>query len=160
MSPALASAACPFDLVRLSFIGDDRRQAACLLRAPGPGGTLTQTPSRLPRDLARRLGHPTKISLAALRDQLLARGAPAEMIAHLGDPVSRGRDNDPSAPSARYFVIHDTSQPNFGAAPFPADLDTSEAVNDLSRYPGPDAVAHLFINRRGEMVVGHDLSVP
>jgi hypothetical protein len=82
------------------------------------------------------------------------------MIAHLGDPVSRARDNDPAAPAARYFVIHDTSQPYLGAAPFPADLDTSDAVNDLSKYPGPDAVAHLFINRRGEMVVGHDFSVP
>jgi hypothetical protein len=89
------------------------------------------------------------------------RGLPADFVDRLADPVSTARDGDPAAPAARYFVIHDTSEPYLGGAPaFPPDIDTSDAVNDLTHYLGPNAVAHVFINRRGGMVVGHDLSVP
>ena len=160
LTPVMAAAACPFDADRLTFTGDDRRQAACLLRAPGPGGVLAQAPAKVPRALARRLGRPAHIDPRVLTRALTAAKAPADMILHIGDPVSRARDNDTASPQARYFVIHDTSQPYFGAAPFPGDIDTSDAVNDLSAYQGADAVAHLFINRRGQMMVGHDLSVP
>ena len=35
----------------------------------------------------------------------------------------RAEDNDPQAPMARYFVIHDTSGPNFGRRSFPDEID-------------------------------------
>ena len=44
-------------------------------------------------------------------------------------------------------MIHDTSTPYVGAAPFPPDLDQPDwSGNDLSRWAGPDAVAHLFVD--------------
>jgi hypothetical protein len=150
---------CRFDPETLAFAGSPTDQAGCLLRHVAPGGILDARPARLPAGLRRRLNHPAKIDRRRLALYLIARGVPAALVDHLGDPVSRARDNDPTAPLARYFVIHDTSRPYLAATPFPADMDTSAVVNDLDGYLGPEAVAHVFINRRGEMVVGHDLSV-
>jgi hypothetical protein len=151
---------CGFDIDRLAFAGSPREQAACLLRHVGPGGVLDGAPAKLPPDLAARLGEPASIDRARLRLYLRGRPRVAALAASLSDPVSRARDNAPDAPLARYFVIHDTSQPFFADAPLPADIDSSDAVNDLSGYLGPNAVAHLFINRRGEVAVGHDFSEP
>ena len=153
--------ACGFDVASLSFAGSAATQAACLLRLPGPGGQLPSAPATLPRALRERLDRPTRLDPAAVARAATKHGLPAAFVESLSQPVSTARDGDATAPAARYFVIHDTSEPYLGAAPaFPADIDTSDAVNDLTHYLGPDAVAHVFINRRGEMVVGHDLSVP
>jgi hypothetical protein len=152
---------CRFDVARLAFAGAPAEQAACLLRHVGPGGVLSATPAVLPQALAARLDRPTGLSRAALAGDPRLRALSADLASQMDMPVSRGNDNDPAAPLARYFVIHDTSEPYLGAAPaFPADIATSEAVNDLSHYLGPDAVAHVFINRRGEIAVGHDFAVP
>jgi hypothetical protein len=152
---------CRFDIARLAFAGAPADQAACLLRHVGPGGALADAPAVLPAPLAARLDQPTGVDRAKLARNPRVRRVSPQLADHLDEPVSRGNDNDPAAPLARYFVIHDTSEPNLGAAPaFPPDIDTSDAVNDLSHYLGPDAVAHVFINRRGEVVVGHDLGAP
>jgi hypothetical protein len=153
--------ACRFDVASLAFAGKPADQAACLLRHPEPGGRLPAAPARLPRALRSRLDRPVRLDIDAVARVARKRGLPADFVDRLADPVSHARDGDPSAPSARYFVIHDTSEPYLGAAPaFPADIDASDAVNDLTHYLGPNAVAHVFTNRRGEMVVGHDFSVP
>ena len=56
-------------------------------------------------------------------------------------------------------MLHDTSVPWLGNAPaFPPDDDP--ALNELARFAGPEAVAHVFVNRRGETLVGHDFRVP
>ncbi len=151
---------CRFDPDRLAFAGSPAVQAACLLRPVAPGGVIAPASARLPRALRRRLARPVRIDPARLAQYLAASGAAKDLADHLMDPVSRARDNDPTAPLARYFVIHDTSQPYLGAAPFPPDIDTSDAVNSLGHYLGPDAVAHVFTNRRGDIAIGHDLSVP
>jgi hypothetical protein len=151
---------CGFDPDRLAFAGSAPEQAACLLRHVWPGGGLDSAPATLPADLAARIGGPVDIDRERLIHYLEARPAVAALARRLDEPVSRGGDNARESPKARYFVIHDTSQPYFAGAPFPADMDTSDAVNDLSGYLGPNAVAHLFINRRGVVVVGHDFSEP
>jgi hypothetical protein len=153
--------ACRFDVAALAFQGSPATQAACLLRHPGRGGVLPAAPARLPRALRSRLDRPVRLDIAAVARVARMRGLPADFVDRLADPVSTARDGDPTAPSARYFVIHDTSEPYLGAAAaFPADIDASDAVNDLTHYLGSNAVAHVFTNRRGEMVVGHDFSVP
>jgi hypothetical protein len=152
---------CRFDVAHLAFAGTPDEQAACLLRHVGPGGVLTATPANLPPALAARLDRPTALDRARLARDPRLRRLSAALADHMDMPVSRGNDNDPGAPLARYFVIHDTSEPYLGAAPaFPPDIDTSDAVNDLTHYLWPDAVAHVFVNRRGEIVVGHDFGVP
>jgi hypothetical protein len=62
-------------------------------------------------------------------------------------------DNDPSAPMARYFVIHDTSGPNFGHRAFPEEVDNGnfqdqqpEQIQMLGRL-GQGACRHQPIRR-------------
>ena len=56
-------------------------------------------------------------------------------------------------------MVHDTSTPWLGDAnAFPPDDDP--ALNNLARFAGPDAVAHVFVNRRGDTLLGHDFGVP
>ncbi len=149
---------CHFSVVALSFQGSPLDQARCLLRHVGPRGVISPYPARLPRVLAARIGRPVEISPEVL-DRYLGPGR-LGMPGGLRDPVSRANDNDPAAPLARYFVIHDTSSLYLGSKPFPPDLDTSPAINDVTPFLGPNAVAHAFVKRTGEIVWGHDFSVP
>ena len=61
---------------------------------------------------------------------------------------------------AHYFVLHDTSAPYLADAPFPESLDESPGVNRLDGYRRGAAKAHVFVNRRGEVYLGHDFRVP
>jgi hypothetical protein len=76
-------------------------------------------------------------------------------------PVSRAHNNDLGSPMARYFVIHDTSGPNYGHRPFPDDINENPKLNNLRNFYCPDGwgKAHVFISRTGELLVGHDYSV-
>lgn len=63
---------------------------------------------------------------------------------------------------ARYFVIHDTSGPNYGRRPFPTDINGDTNFNKLADFKCDDGwgKAHVVVNRAGEMLVDHELSVP
>ena len=71
-------------------------------------------------------------------------------------------DNNPEAPAARYFVIHDTSGPNYGHRSFPDDIDSTAKFNNLKSYYCPDGwgKAHVVVNRSGDMIVDHDFGIP
>ena len=63
---------------------------------------------------------------------------------------------------ARYFVIHDTSGPNYGSRSFPADIDDTSRINDLTHFECSDGhgKAHVVVNRVGGMLLNHELSIP
>jgi hypothetical protein len=154
---------CGFDPERASFAGEPVEQAKCLLRAfdrtRNIGPALEALPPGLESRVGRTSGLPQRQALARLlvELELLWDYAP-----FLWTPLSRARDNDPAAAQARYFVIHDTSGPYFGLRPFPADIDENRRLNNLARFRCGDgwAVAHVVINRRGEMMLGKELSQP
>jgi hypothetical protein len=163
VAPSVAyPAGCEFDVERLAFAGTPLGQAACLLRSAVDVGVLEPPLDRLPPNLAFRIGREVVLSRDTIRQYLAARGlTEAGLGGALDAPLSQAWDGAADAATARYFVIHDTSTPFLGKAAFPADLDNSDAVNGLGRYRAAgNEVAHLFINRRGETLVGHDLSVP
>jgi len=154
---------CAFDLDTLSFAGEPTQQAMCLLRGFDKSRNLAPMLTNLPPVLAERLGRssavPARETLSALLSKLdLER----EFAANLWQPVSRARDNDPTAPLARYFVIHDTSGPNFGGRAFPADIDVNPKLNNLQPFWCADgwATSHVVINRIGGMLVTHDFQIP
>jgi hypothetical protein len=151
--------ACGFDVATLNFQGSPKQQAACLLRHVGRKGVIDPAPARLPKVLRARVGEPVRLDPAAIARQLQATGC-AALVESLSWPVSRAHDNDPKAPQLRYFVIHDTSTPYLGERPFPPRMDQDPAVNDVSPYTGPNAVAHAFIDRKGALIWGHDFSTP
>ncbi len=162
-----AEYACRFNTETLTFeVGDARAQARCLLRHVGPGGVLGPELALTP-NLERLVGQPVAFTPAKLAAYIEAQPRSPAQAAEwkkaadaLDKPVSRAWDNRPDAPAARYFVIHDTSEPNFRDQPFPKDLNNDPAVNDLSMYFEKDPVAHVFNNRKGEIAVGHDFGVP
>jgi len=153
---------CKFDTETMAFAGTAPEQASCLLRTVRILGNVDATPAVLPANLAGFVGQPVGISKSKLRQAISALGlTEAGLGGSLDDPLSRGDTNNPHAPEARYFVIHDTSSPNFGNQQFPDDIDTSDRVNRLDSYrSASDARAHIFLNRRGEIYVGHDFAVP
>jgi hypothetical protein len=154
---------CVFNPDTLSFSGEPAQQAACLVRPVGPWAKLGPLLESLPPALAARVGRSAaaidRVAVAALVARV---GVEKEFTDFLLYPISRAQDDDPFAPTARYFVIHDTSGPNLGARSWPDDIDDNVEINNLRRYRCADAheIAHVVINRAGAMLVGHDFSVP
>ncbi len=67
-----------------------------------------------------------------------------------------------NSPALKYFVIHDTSGPNYGHRAFPDDINTNPKINNLKSFVCNDewGKAHVVINRMGDILVNHDFSVP
>ncbi len=101
-------------------------------------------------------------SREALASYLSKQDLDTDFAGYLWVSVSRAHDNDPDAPMARYFVVHDTSGPNYGRRPFPDNIDTHPQYENLADYARSDGWgrAHVFINRTGEMLLAHDYSIP
>jgi penicillin amidase len=152
--PLAAATSCGFDKDALTFAGTPLEQAKCLLRHVRQGGALDPPLAVLPPPLEELIDQPVMISAAALRKWLAERGiSEAEIGGPVTDRLSRARNDESVAPSARYFVIHDTSIPSLCEAPsFPAEMDQpSWRWNGLQEYANfPEA--HLFITRDGKSV--------
>jgi len=155
--------ACAFDSETLSFAGTPTEQAMCLMRGMDSSRNLEPRLQSLPHALAERIGQTTGLpSRATLSDYLATLELEGEFGDFLWLPVSRARDNELTAPMARYFVIHDTSGPNFGRRSFPDDIDDGGKVNDLRNFECHDGwgKAHVVISRTGELLLAHDYSIP
>jgi TonB family protein len=154
---------CAFDPETLSYAGTPVQQATCLMRGMDVSRNLLPRLSSLPAPLASRIGQTTGLPSRATLSNYLAQQDPEGALGdYLWLPVSRARNNDLDSPMARYFVIHDTSGPNYGHRPFPEDIDESPKLNDLRNFYCPDGwgKAHVFISRTGALLVGHDYSIP
>jgi hypothetical protein len=138
-------------------------QSRCLLRPVLRGAELGPVRTTLPKMLAKIL---STSSMSIRRDQfrhyLSLKGiSEAEIGGSLDSPVSRSNNNAEQGEPVRYFIIHDTSTPNYLGAPFPADIDASSwEGNRLSRWLKGKLLAHVFISRTGESVTPVDFSQP
>lgn len=141
----------------MAYAGTPVEQARCLLRFVQPGGSLAVA-TRLPGPLERMIGKPVDLGQAAFAAYLKGIGvAAADIGGPLDQPLARTEGGHPAA----YFVIHDTSTPNYGTAPIPAEIDSPTwAFADLRSWHGPNAVAHMFIARDGHSLTGHDYAEP
>jgi len=154
---------CEFDPEKFSFKGTPAEQAACLARPVLFGGAIAKEPGKLPEIFLKRVG--TKLDLPKRGDLMsyaVAAGFALEVGIGLPLPLSRANSGDENAPEARYFVIHDTSAPNFRTRAFPDDIDADRGINSLNRYRCANAIeaAHYFINRPGQILKAHDYIVP
>jgi hypothetical protein len=155
---------CGFDQATMSFHGDGVEQARCLMRGMDETRNLGPQMAMMPAPLADRVGNeaglPTREALSTYLSKLDLEW---DFAQYLWLPVSRANDNDPAAPMARYFVIHDTSGPNFGHRAFPEEVDNSYAkINSLNKFKCSDGwgKAHVVINRSGDMLLNHELEIP
>lgn len=155
--------ACGFDPQTMSYRGEPVEQAKCLMRSMDATRNLAPMLEGLPAALASRVGQdsglPAREALSAL---LSKQDLEWEFAYFLWQPISRAKDNDPAAPMARYFVIHDTSGPNFGHHAFPDDLNVNPKINNLENFKCDDGWgrAHVVISRSGGMLVSHDYGTP
>ncbi len=141
---------CNFDARTLLFAGTPIEQAQCLLRRVEPGGAAAADEG-LPPTLKAVIGQRVDIDVVKLSKQLRGDRIPIPATT----PVSETTDHF----RATYFVIHDTSSPYLGKSDFPAHFDSNDRFNDVREFLGKDAVAHLFNDRLGHVVVGHDFEV-
>lgn len=152
---------CNFDPETSSFAGNPAEQMRCLVTPVRTGGYLNERLEKLPPAFQDYVGHAKEMpGRDALRALLRERGLEDTFGPGLSDPVSHAHDNDPNARGATYFVIHDTSSPNFGGKPWPVDIDGDLKLNSLLRYACSNKIerAHTFINRSGEIFYPHDFS--
>jgi hypothetical protein len=154
---------CAFNPETASFQGEPAEQLRCLLRAFDASRNLGPPRDSVPAAFAERAGQaaglPTREALLTLTSQLDLEW---DFGSYLWQPLARARDNDPEAPAARYLVIHDTSGPNYGRRPWPANIDEHPKINNLRQFRCSDGweVAHVVINRTGGMLLGHELATP
>jgi Protein of unknown function (DUF3141) len=146
---------CGFDQATMSFHGDGVEQTRCLMRGMDETRNLGPQMAMMPAPLADRVGNeaglPTREALSTYLSKLDLEW---DFAQYLWLPVSRANDNDPTAPMARYFVIHDTSGPNFGHRAFPEEVDNGNSkINSLNKFKCSDGwgKAHVVINRSGDM---------
>ncbi len=154
---------CKFDPPTLSFDGDARTQAACLAQQVATFGKIDAPRTDMPAAIADFVGTSKDLpDRTGLRRLLQERGADSVFGATLDQPVSHAQDGDPLARSATYFVIHDTSSPNYMGRGWPADINTDTNINNLNRYSCDNKIerAHVFINRMGAIMLSHDFEMP
>ena len=147
---------CRFDRETLSFAGTPLEQAICLLRKVEQGGVRQS--QVLPAVLTRLMRDGGAPSQAMLEAALAAFPEPYRTYAveHARDPVSQTEAGLPLA----YFVIHDTSTPFYHSEPFPKRLESDLLVNSFEPYIVGQPVAHIFLNRVGQIWAGHDFVEP
>lgn len=147
---------CRFDRDTLTFAGTRLEQATCLLRRIEL--LAVRREQRLPR-VIRRLMESEGAPTAAQKEAALAAFPEpyrAYAIEHAEAPVSQTEAGLPLL----YFVIHDTSTPFYANEAFPEDLDNDPLVNSFDPYLAggiaSDPVAHIFLNRQGQIWAGHE----
>lgn len=119
-----ANTSCGFDTNTLSFPGTPLEQARCLLRPVKPHGELAAPLATLPAPLENLIGQPVKLDIASIQKYLSAHGIAEDAI---GGPLTNHC-------GAKYFVIHDTSTPNYGDASIPTNINTAAwPLNNLDR---------------------------
>jgi hypothetical protein len=152
---------CKFDTNKLTFPGSAQEQAKCLLRPVKMMGNLGPVLNDLPKTLKQLVGQDVAIDRSKIRALLTSFNLKEDDLGgSLDGPLSRAHNNASSAPMARYFVIHDTSQFHDGSS-FPANDDGE--LNNLVQFK-PKKAAHLFNNRlapaSSSFYAAHDFDTP
>jgi hypothetical protein len=159
LKPASAQqAACPFDIDRMSFSGSPTEQALCLLRPVLRYAHLGTAEAALPEPLHSLVGRSIDITPERMAAFLAERGVRESDI---GGPLGFGVSSAGTT-RARYFVIHDTSSPNYKEKPFPANLnEPSWSDRQMSVYRNATKkAAHVFISRTGASLTQVDFGTP
>ena len=147
---------CRFDRDTLIFAGSPVEQATCLLRKVELMGK--KSPQPLPpviQHLMEQGGAPNaaqKVAAIAAFPEPYRTYA----IGYQDKPSSQTEGGVPLL----YFVIHDTSTPFLANEKFPHRLNDDPKVNSFASYLADEPVAHIFLNRQGQIWAAHEFSVP
>jgi hypothetical protein len=133
------------------------------LRDVGQWGRVDTQKYRLPEIFENLIGTEVKISKSSLRNYISGLGIKeADVGGDLDQELSHARSGNPNSPQASYFVIHDTSMPNFQEKEFPSNInEPSWKYNDLSMWNRNNmSKAHAFVNRTGSSISPVQFSRP
>lgn len=144
---------CHFNSAQLSFEGSPLDQARCLLRTVKPHGIVAEAPADLPPVLSGLLASPAALGVtkAQLRSFLQTQGIAENTVGgSVTDRICHANSDDPNAPLARYFVIHDTSFKLGAGQDFDPDFINTAAWSGNKLSGLPDGKTHIYITRLGE----------
>lgn len=136
---------CRFNTATLAFAGDAPAQADCLLRFVKFKGSGS-TPQAIPAAIRSRVWEPVDLSLTQLHTCLTGKNLP---VAEFGTASAIGTE----AKKLKYFVIHDTSSPEFSTtAGFPPNINMeSWSGNQISTgWVDLKDRVHFIVNRTGK----------
>lgn len=144
---------CKFDEKTLQFIGTPIEQARCLLRPNKPRGILDKELQKLPKPLESLIGSKVKLKKDKLRKYLETNKFDQnDLGGNLDEALAKAKLPNGEEIQTLYFIIHDTSTPNYGKADFPADINEKTwRFNNLEIWL-KNPVAHIFVNRLGESI--------
>ncbi|MCW1402275.1 hypothetical protein OKA06_08030 [Novosphingobium sp. MW5] len=156
--PAMAEeiGECRFDRDTLTFAGTPLEQATCLLRKIEL--FAVRKPQPVPPVIVRLMTDAPPPSPAQKAAAIEAFPEPYRTYArqYADAPVSQTEEGLP----LQYYVIHDTSTPFYKSDPFPRNLNKDEKVNSFQPYMtdeiAKEPVAHIFLNRVGQIWAGHE----
>ena len=149
---------CRFDTAALTFAGTPLEQATCLLRKIEQ--LAVRKPQPLPKVIVRLMTEGGAPSPPQIEAALAAFPEPYQAFARANAalPLSQTEEGLP----ALYFVIHDTSTPFYANESFPRRLNDDPQVNSFAPYMSggiaAEPVAHIFLNRQGQIWAGHDFA--
>jgi hypothetical protein len=145
------NSSCQFDHRTLQFVGDPLDQARCLLRPNNPRGILAEPLKKLPQPLEKLIGRAVRPTREKLRKYLQKLQLDEQTLGgSLDKPLSTAKLPNGEQIPALYFIIHDTSTPNYGKELFPADInEPGWKYNKLEMWL-QNPVAHAFVNREGD----------
>ncbi len=147
---------CRFDRDTLTFAGSPLEQANCLLRKVELMGAKKDQP--LPSVIARLMTEGGAPSAAQKAAAIATFPQPYRDYA-LGYQDKPASQTEAGLPLL-YFVIHDTSEPFMKNDKFPRHLNQDPKVNSFDYYLAAEPVAHIFLNRQGQIWAAHDFSIP
>lgn len=152
---------CEFDAQTLQFTGKPIEQARCLLRPNQIGGILAEPLKKLPKPLEDLIGKTVKIKKEKLRQHLQKFGISEDKLGgNLDDLLAKAKLPNGEDIQALYFLIHDTSTPNYEEKEFPADTnEESWRFNNLEMWL-KSPVAHIFVNRLGDSITTTPFNEP
>ena len=154
---------CDFNQTKLSFNGTKTEQARCLLREVKEFGKIENKPQESFSKFEKILPNKIPFSQKEVKLYLKVKKIKETDIGGVIDnPISKANNGDPKSIYANYFVIHDTSTPNYENGEIPNNINNkSWEYNNLDRwYEGNKSKAHVFINRLGESITPLDFSIP
>ena len=148
-----------FNTQTQSFEGTPVEQAKYLLAPVKKYAKIGENLVALPPILEQLLSGNFMIDKQKLKVYLSNNQISEENIGgSLDDMVSKTQKGS----LAKYFVIHDTSTPNYGQLQIPSNIDSANWKPSLlkSYKNAPKKSAHIFIDRVGNSITQNNLNIP
>jgi hypothetical protein len=144
---------CQFDSNTLQFVGKPIEQARCLLRPNKIGGVLGQELKNLPKPFEKIIGQKVEIKKEKLRKYLQKQTFDEQTLGgNLDQQLAKAKLPNGEEIQSLYFVIHDTSTPNYLDKDFPTDINEKTWRFNNNEMWLKNPVAHIFVNRLGESI--------